>query len=973
MASVEVPPRSLGPGRSPKCVFDRQCPGRTFDGINCPESIPSTVGRLTDIVTLDLDYNRIKELPTHIGKLKSVTFLSLNDNSLHTLPTQIGEMDSLKWLEIWNNKIVSLPTELGKLPNLRRVDAWNNPMEEVPSQVGQLRKLTRFQFRLCSHLRLIPTELGNLVNITQLNFTRTNLSYIPTEIGKLDKLELLDLSRSNLYGLPSQIAALSLLEVLRLNQNNVKLLSSEIGRMRGLRELDLSHNNLEELPTQLGNLQLTSLNLDGNSIRSIPTELTNLPLSAVPFITKKSPENVTATFISSSEVRVEYSHEFSSGIDTYEVQLHGIHPDTYNTKARNSMQKSVISTTRFVEFLSLKPETTYYVIARAKKKQPSWLKSPIRYGNWSRVLVFKTCPLNLVSRNSEKDSCFAGPGYYKSATSTAESCDELSSRLPQNAIVKGACSQNFLTVQNITLSKGFWRASMDEVDVRRCPIHKYCQGTALNSSFSPNDYCSSYHTGIYCSDCLDKYVLGPDGCFDCSTVNRSSTAASVAFAFLAVVVWLFAHIVSRSIWISKSEARNSRAGALLVGGAKARIFFGYIQVLSAFQRTFQRDIAINHYFFALLDAWSSLAPERILEAMSARCLYDYDHYGVLLVSTITPVVIIVLLYVLTLGLIRCHRSRNASGSRFTVDLRRSFQQVSLFILSLVYPGVSHTILSTFWCEEFPNANSSAGLTTSALQRDSTVTCHVEDDVRRHGYLIYAGIMVIVYPIGVLVLFGGVLWKYRRIASKEIDEMSEAEVERLAKVSYLIKPYRPKAFWFESYELVRKLIQTSMIAGIWNQGARNRLYPWQQIAAVAELNLCFVLIALLFKVSPYRYVSDLYFCASSLFLLALATQLTLLDPYGIKGLSSEGFSVLVYTEISLFIAFILHDVARYGCLLKYLKRWQNRTSHTKNTIARRGEIHAVVGVERSERDRESQSLKSTSQVNVWKNRSSLVPN
>ena len=104
----------------------------------------------------------------------------------------------------------------------------------------------------------IPTQFGNLTNLTNLNLYSKRLSgSIPAQLGSLTNLTTLDLARNQLTGpIPTQLSQLTNLTILRLDGNQLT----------------------GPIPTQLGSLtNLTILWLDGNQLTgSIPAELGNL-------------------------------------------------------------------------------------------------------------------------------------------------------------------------------------------------------------------------------------------------------------------------------------------------------------------------------------------------------------------------------------------------------------------------------------------------------------------------------------------------------------------------------------------------------------------------------------------------------------------------------------------------------------------------------------------------------------------------
>ena len=127
----------------------------------------------------------------------------------------------------------------------------------------------------------IPSELGNLSDLTDLRLYRSQLSGpIPPELGKLTNLTVLYLYRNQLSGpIPPDLGNLTNLQWLYLYLNQLSgPIPSELGNLSDLQGLSLSRNQLSgTIPPELGNLaNLESLYLRDNQLTGcIPNTLGN--------------------------------------------------------------------------------------------------------------------------------------------------------------------------------------------------------------------------------------------------------------------------------------------------------------------------------------------------------------------------------------------------------------------------------------------------------------------------------------------------------------------------------------------------------------------------------------------------------------------------------------------------------------------------------------------------------------------------
>ena len=117
----------------------------------------------------------------------------------------------------------------------------------------------------------IPTELGNLTNLTLLRLHQNSLSgSIPAELGSLTNLTILSLHDNVLSGtIPASLGNLARLYILSLAANNLTgEIPVELGNLAVLIELFLYDNDLTgSIPDELGNLtNLANIQVSGNEL-----------------------------------------------------------------------------------------------------------------------------------------------------------------------------------------------------------------------------------------------------------------------------------------------------------------------------------------------------------------------------------------------------------------------------------------------------------------------------------------------------------------------------------------------------------------------------------------------------------------------------------------------------------------------------------------------------------------------------------
>lgn len=101
--------------------------------------------------------------------------------------------------------------------------------------------------------------------------TENFLIKLPSSIGRLIKLNNLNVDRNALESIPAEIGNCIALGVLSLRDNKLKRLPSELGNCSELHVLDVSGNQLQYLPYTLVNLQLKAVWLSENQAQPLLT------------------------------------------------------------------------------------------------------------------------------------------------------------------------------------------------------------------------------------------------------------------------------------------------------------------------------------------------------------------------------------------------------------------------------------------------------------------------------------------------------------------------------------------------------------------------------------------------------------------------------------------------------------------------------------------------------------------------------
>ncbi|CAM9409138.1 unnamed protein product, partial [Hapterophycus canaliculatus] len=113
----------------------------------------------------------------------------------------------------------------------------------------------------------------------------------------------------------------------------------------------------------------------------------------------------------------------------------------------------------------------------------------------------------------------------------------------------------------------------------------------------------------------------------------------------------------------------------------------------------------------------------------------------------------------------------------------------------VYSSISRDIFLVFSCEKLDNG-------ISYLRADYGLVCY---SVRHAAFRVYAGVMVLVYPLGVPALFGWWLSRNRR----DLESPSRSEMLHLEPAKALWESYKGDRWYFILIEYVRRIALTGL--------------------------------------------------------------------------------------------------------------------------------------------------------------------
>jgi len=244
--------------------------------------------------------------------------------------------------------------------------------------------------------------------------------------------------------------------------------------------------------------------------------------------------------------------------------------------------------------------------------------------------------------------------------------------------------------------------------------------------------------------------------------------------------------------------------------------------------------------------------------------------------------------------------------------RRGVIKLILFTLFLIYPFISSTVLNFFVCIQVDKVN--------YLEADFTQVCGSSTWWK---ILPYAVIMVVVYPIGIPVLFFFLLWriKERIIAPRPKSTSTESSTERVENhifitYGFLFEAYHAHSWYWEIIDMFHKLLLTSVVPFI----------P-QDIQIPFALSIVGLYIITILWFDPYvRTVDDQCHQLVQVELICLLVYAYLEEIVYLNGSTNPLIdnlisSLLIILTILLFVYFVFRGFQIIRAVLWYYKRKQ----------------------------------------------------
>lgn len=318
----------------------------------------------------------------------------------------------------------------------------------------------------------------------------------------------------------------------------------------------------------------------------------------------------------------------------------------------------------------------------------------------------------------------------------------------------------------------------------------------------------------------------------------------------SVIEWSYNHL--------RIDVVDPRNGKVVAIGApapetdftyKLKVIMGFLQITTSIASTL--EIQWPSTFKQVLLYLDVVNFNVIMQQVtSTDCVDGVSYYDKFLIILLTPLcltLLIALVLLVPFKLKMCCFKQSFDRRRYVIR----FYQIGLYLLFLLYPSVSSTVLGHYICKDIDSR--------SFLIADLRIECFTDKWTQ---FAFGAVALVLLYPIGIPLFFFAILkLNYKHLADDVIR----------AQLGFLYDGYRRNTWWFEMLDMAHKLFLTSFVA-FFDQSS--------QISVGMSVVILYLLILLL--LNPYLRKDDdvlHLFAQIEIFLLLLAGHVFYNMPVG----------------------------------------------------------------------------------------------
>lgn len=209
--------------------------GTFIQQLNC------TFTSLVNLERLILANCKINLIDSTIGNMKKLTVLDLTRNYISEVPDSLYTLENLREFSLFKNNLIKFDPPIGLMPNLTLLNIADNQLTEFSIGLCHCKSIEYLDIGI-NDITIIPSEVGNLINMKTFKLSFNMINQIPSELRNLEKLRTFYITDNILTDLPPVFDGLKSLVRLNISNNRITLLPVNIINARNLEIFAFDNN-----------------------------------------------------------------------------------------------------------------------------------------------------------------------------------------------------------------------------------------------------------------------------------------------------------------------------------------------------------------------------------------------------------------------------------------------------------------------------------------------------------------------------------------------------------------------------------------------------------------------------------------------------------------------------------------------------------------------------------------------------------
>jgi hypothetical protein len=306
--------------------------------------------------------------------------------------------------------------------------------------------------------------------------------------------------------------------------------------------------------------------------------------------------------------------------------------------------------------------------------------------------------------------------------------------------------------KNIDVEVKYWRRNNDSQTILSC--FSYFDG--CNGGYNTgNQSCKYGYAGPLCASCIEGYYSNGIQCIACSDPTAHFTVAAIVytciggFFFLLFIAYLISkYVFKHDLLAYTKQSLQAFYSKIFV---QVRIIIVTYQVVGSIQYAL---IVKFPYLFSKLTIIINALYFDISALFPVGCAFStYTFIEKMILWTLLPFVVTLIIFIMAVAEYKYKTRNNALRTHDDEDIFTEVKDKYLFyfffLTYLILPSVTTTLFRMYICTNIDPNHEDHNEYDYYLDADVRIPCYTKDWYRG---VIYASIFIVVYPIGIPMMY-----------------------------------------------------------------------------------------------------------------------------------------------------------------------------------------------------------------------------